>query len=231
MQHQWSVHIPLHELRTWTQPLKRTSMSKLRKNFTKSSLCSNYHYLPPLSNLYMLALAPGFWLSALSYQSNYFFSSSILIPCSLCFHHWHPSHLFAVPIPLVHLCSPCSVWPQLFLLSGSLLLALSFLWVSILVSFLALLLPGPTSWPLHASWLLLLLPAPPLWFSLPGLFWPKVRDAEECGKEWMGKEDEGSRGMGCNGLCLCLSYHLPLSQAYLVPHTYVNMNCNIINIF
>ena len=114
--------------------------------------------------------------------------------------------------------APCS---KLSLFSGSLFWCL----------FWPLVLPGPTSWPLHASWLLLLPPGPPLWFSLPGLFWPKVRDADECGKEWMGKEDEGSRGMGCNRLCLCLSYHLTLSQAYLVPHTYVNMNCNIINIF
>ena len=160
MQCWWLVHMPLHELRTWTQPLKRTSMLKLHENFTKSSLWSNYHYHPPLSNLYMLALALGFSLSALSYQSKCVFSSSILIPCSLCLHHWHPSHLFAVPIPLTHLCSPCFVWSQLFLLSGSLLLAPSFLWVSILVSFLA---PCPT-WPYFL--------APACFLAPPASPWP-----------------------------------------------------------
>ena len=148
----------------WTEDLdttlKRTSMSKLRENFTKSSLCSNYHYLSPLSNLYMFVLAPGFSLSALSYQSRHFLSSRILIPCSLCLHHWHPSPLFAVPIPLTHLCSPCSVQPQLFLLSGSLLVALSFLWVSIMVSFLAL---CPT-WPYFL--------APACFLASPASPWP-----------------------------------------------------------
>src|ERR1700683_5727643 len=33
------------------------------------------------------------------------------------------------------------------------------------------------------------------------------------------------RGVGCNGVCLCLS--LPVN-AYLVPHTHVHMNYNII---
>src|ERR1700689_767421 len=96
-------------------------MSKLRQNFTKSFLCSNHHHLPLLSSLCMLALASGFSLSALSCQSKCSFSSNIFIPCSLCLHHCHPSLcLFAVPILLAHLCSPSSVWPQLFLLSGSL---------------------------------------------------------------------------------------------------------------
>ena len=166
--------MPLHELRTWIQPSKRTNTLKLRENFTKSSLCSNYHCLTPLSNLCMLALALGFSLSSISCQSKCPVSSSIFIPCSLCLHHWHPSHcLFAVPILLAHLCSISSVWFQLFLLSSSLLPS-SFLCLSLLA-------PCPT-WPcfLAPAWFLALPSGsfwPPLWFSLPSLFWSKVRDA------------------------------------------------------
>ena len=195
------VHMPLHKPRTWIQLSKRSNTLKLCENFTKSSLCSNYHYLTPLSNLCILALAPGFSLSALSCQNKCSVSSSIFIPCSLCLHHWHPSHcLFAVPILLVHLCSLSSVWSQFFLLSSSLLPS-SLFW--------SLLAPCPTSPCFLAPAWFLAPPSgsfwPPFWFSLPSLFWSKVRDAKECGEEWMGKEDEGSRGMGCNGLYLCLS--------------------------
>ena len=154
------VHMPLHELRTWIQPSKRTNTSKLRENFTKSSLCSNYHYLTPLSNLCMLALAPGFSLSALSCQSKCSVSSSIFIPCSLCLYHWHwhPSHcLFAVPILLAHLCSfPLSGLNSSFCLalcSLALFLWLSFLVFSGPLSYLAL-LPSPCM-VLGSSWLLL----------------------------------------------------------------------------
>ena len=41
-----------HEPRTWIQASKRSSMSKLRENFTKSFLCSNHH-----PSLYYLASA------------------------------------------------------------------------------------------------------------------------------------------------------------------------------
>src|ERR1700735_103642 len=47
-----------------------------------------------------------------------------------------------------------------------------FLWLSFSSSLfwpLQVILPGPASCPLHASWPLLLLPGPPLWFSLPRL--------------------------------------------------------------
>ena len=155
MWHWQLVHMPLHELRTWMQPSKRTNTLKLCENFTKSSLCSNYHYLTPLSNLCMLALA-------LSCQSKCSVSSNIFISCSLCLHHWHwhPSHcLFAVPILLAHLCSLSSVWSQLFLLSSSLLPAL-FSLALLSGLFLPLVLPGPAFSPcmvLGSSWLLLAL--------------------------------------------------------------------------
>ena len=57
-----------------------------------------------------------------------------------------------------------------------------------------------------------------------------MRDAEECGIEWMGKEDEGSRGMGCNGLCLCLSYHLLFGPPYLCKYE-LQYNQYILNHF
>jgi hypothetical protein len=220
MQCWWLVHMPLHELRTWTQPLKRTSMLKLHENFTKSSLWSNYHYHPPLSNLYMLALALGFSLSALSYQSKCVFSSSILIPCSLCLHHWHPSHLFAVPIPgLAHLCSPGSVW----LPAPSSLFSLG-LYSGVFsgpLSYLAL-LPGPCMLPGSSC------------FSLAPLFglvylassdqrWEMLRNVGKSGWARKMREVEGWVVMDFASACLTIYY--------LVPHTYVNMNCNIINIF
>jgi hypothetical protein len=49
-------------------------------------------------------------------------------------------------------------------------------------------------------------------------------NAEEWGKG-EGKGDEEGGGVGCNGACLCLSLS---DNAYLVPHTHVHMNCNII---
>ena len=104
--------MPLHELRTWIQPLKRTNTLKLHENFTKSSLCSNYHYLTPLSNLCMLALAPGFSLSALSCQSKCPVSSSIFIPA-------HSAYTTDIPLTVCLQCPfflpTCVTFP----LSGS----------------------------------------------------------------------------------------------------------------
>jgi hypothetical protein len=66
----------------------------------------------------MLALAPGFSLLAYPAKVSALYLHSLLtvptpltsLSLSVCSAH-----------PLAHLCSPSSVWPQLFLLSGSLL--------------------------------------------------------------------------------------------------------------
>ena len=112
--------MPLHEPRTWIQLLKRTSASQLCKNFTKSSLYSNYYHLPLLFSLCMLALAPGFSLLAYPAKVSALYLHSLLtlptpltsLSLSVCIAH-----------PLAHLCSP-SVW-------------LPVPWLSFLISFLA----------------------------------------------------------------------------------------------
>src|ERR1700691_3524357 len=82
--------------------------------------------------------------------------------------------------------------------------------------------PGPPPGPLMLSLLLL---GPFLSGSFSNLFFrSKVGNVEEWGKG-EGKGDEEGREVGCNGVCLCLS--LPVN-AYLVPHTHVHMNCNVI---
>ena len=151
--------MPLHEPRTWTQKLKITSMSKLCKispsHLFVPTTTTSLHYptstclpLPQgsASQLYPIKVS-AFSLPASSFPAHSAYITDI-------------PHLFAVPIPLSHLCSSCSVWPQLFLLSGSLLLALSLLWVFILVSFLA---PCPT-WPYFL--------APVCFLAPPASPWP-----------------------------------------------------------
>ena len=136
--------------------------------------------------------------------------------CSLCLHQAHPSALTVNLHPF--LCSYLALCLALLLPGSSASLLLLLLQVGSL-------LPCPLSY---------LVPFCLACFSqvssfLSGLFsnlffWSKVGNAEEWGKD-EGKGDEEGRGVGCNGVYLCLS--LPVN-AYLVPHTHVHMNCNII---
>jgi len=132
--------------------------------------------------------------------------------CSLCLHQAHPS---ALTVNLhSFLCFYLALCLALFLPGSG--------------SFFSL---APSPW-LSAPWLLA--PFCSACFSqLPSFlsgsfsnlfFWSKVGNAEEWGKG-EGKGDEEDRGVGCNGVYLCLS--LPVN-AHLVPHTHIHMNCNII---
>lgn len=128
--------------------------------------------------------------------------------CSLCLHQAHSSALTVNLHPF--LCFYLALCVT-FLLSGSSLTLFS-------------LTPCPT-WPLLSGsspsplLLSLLLPGPFLSGSCSNLFfWSKVRNAEEWRKS-EGKEDEGSRVVGCNGVCLCLSLPLPPSQCIFDPYS------------
>ena len=185
---------------SWTKDLdttvKRTGVLQLHENFTKSSLCSIYYHLPLLFSLCLLALAPGFSLLAYPAKTSALYLHSLLtLPTPLT-----SLSLSVCNAPLAHLCSSSSVWPQLFLLSGSLLPG-SLFWPP----FWPLVLPGSSCFSLAPlSGLVSLAPSDQRWEML--------RNVGKSGWARKMREVEGWAAMDYPSVCLTTP-----SQAYLVP--------------